>query len=305
VYVAKPEIAPLARAAIVQKFSGTGLPAISFVVGNLAHPDALVAMDAVGAAPGSIGDESHTVKRLKAANLPGFQGTVAAILPGGGKYYVSGQAKNGPLPEAARATLASLGETLKFLGLDKSNVVQLKAFMQPISSADAVQAEIAKFFGPEMPPPTIFVEWSSGTNTPIEIEMIAADNKPPVNTGDAVDFLTPPELTLSKVFSRVAHVNHGQMIYISGIFGAGKNGAEEVADIFATLKGLLPRTRTDFNHLVKATYYVTGDDASNGLNDVRPRFFDPARPPAASKAVVKGVGMPGKTVTLDMIAVAK
>ena len=60
----------------------------------------------------------------------------------------------------------------------------------------------------------------------------------------------------------------------------------------------------DFRHLVKATYYVSDDPASRALNELRPRHYDPARPPAASKAMVAGVGAPGRAITLDMIAVS-
>jgi enamine deaminase RidA (YjgF/YER057c/UK114 family) len=53
----------------------------------------------------------------------------------------------------------------------------------------------------------------------------------------------------------------------------------------------------------RITSYVTDDAASKALNDLRPNYYDPARPPAASKATVPGVGLDGRTVTLDMIAV--
>jgi enamine deaminase RidA (YjgF/YER057c/UK114 family) len=73
--------------------------------------------------------------------------------------------------------------------------------------------------------------------------------------------------------------------------------------VFDRLKDILDRTGSDFRHLAKATYYVSADDASRKLNELRPRYYDPKRPPAASKAVVAGVGMTERTVTLDMIAV--
>ena len=55
----------------------------------------------------------------------------------------------------------------------------------------------------------------------------------------------------------------------------------------------------------KATYYVSDNDASTKLNELWPKFYDPARPPAASKAQVFGVGVAGKSLTLDMIAVPR
>jgi enamine deaminase RidA (YjgF/YER057c/UK114 family) len=76
-----------------------------------------------------------------------------------------------------------------------------------------------------------------------------------------------------------------------------------VADVFDRLKGVLAESGSDFNHLVKATYYVTDEDASTALNKLRPNYYDPKRPPAASKVKVAGTGFPGRTLSLDMIAV--
>jgi len=56
-------------------------------------------------------------------------------------------------------------------------------------------------------------------------------------------------------------------------------------------------------NLAKATYYVSTDATSKALNVLRPNYYDPKRPPAASKALVPGVGREGRTLTLDMIAV--
>lgn len=304
IYVAQSALLPEVRATLSSRVPLINQVALSFVTGNLPDPDALVAMDAV-AVP-SHDPENHSVQRVRARAWPFLKGTTAAVLPGGGRYYISGQAKNGALPDAARDTLASLQKTLAFLGLDKSNVVQLKAFMQPISAAASVQAEITQFFAPDLPPPVVFVEWHSPTNTPIEIELLAADNQPQVKTGDTVDFLTPPDLTVSKVFSRVAHVNYGRTVYFSGLYGdATAPAAKQLHDIYVYLDYLLPRVGTDFDHLVKATYYVTDQDGSDQLNAIRPKFYNPQRPPAASKATVNGVGLADRSVTIDMIGVAR
>ena len=56
-------------------------------------------------------------------------------------------------------------------------------------------------------------------------------------------------------------------------------------------------------HLAKATYYVSDDDGSRGIDKLRPELFDPQRPPAASKVTVHGVGQPARSFTMDMIAV--
>jgi enamine deaminase RidA (YjgF/YER057c/UK114 family) len=187
-----------------------------------------------------------------------------------------------------------------------SDIVQLKAFMQPMCEVGAVRNEIVEFFGGSAPP-TVFVEWiSAAPNPPVEIELVAAAKGDFRSEPESLSFLTPPGTTDSKVFRRVARVNHGRLIYVSGLFGAkSSDGASQVREIFASLDEVLQQTGSDFEHLAKATYYVTDNDASNQLNDLRPRFYSPQRPPAASKAMVKSVGVAGKTVMMDMIAVAK
>ncbi|MGZ5568655.1 MAG: RidA family protein, partial [Limisphaerales bacterium] len=226
-----------------------------------------------------------------------------AILPAGGAVYISGQAKtNITLGASTRTTLESLSSTLEFLRLTKSDVVQVKCFLKPMVGIQSVKHEIENFFSPEVTPPCVFVEWTTNNPQPIEIELIARSEAAP---GD-LDFLNPPGLVASKVFTRVVRVNRGGRIYCSALYGAEKDktGAEQVTTIFNDLGAILKKAGSDFDHLVKATYYVSTPDASNQLNVLRPKYLKPDRPPAASKAMVKSVGVPGRTVTVDMIAIS-
>src|SRR5262249_10281404 len=94
------------------------------------------------------------------------------------------------------------------------------------------------------------------------------------------------------------------IVYTSGLYGrTATDAAGQVREAFAVLGDLLKETGSDFRHLAKATYYVADEETSRKLNELRPNYYDPRRPPAASKAVVPGVASPGKTGPLDMIAV--
>jgi len=195
--------------------------------------------------------------------------------------------------------LESLEASLKFLGLKKSDVVQLKAFTRPMSDIASVQKEFAQFFAPELTPPSSFVEWTS-TNPPIEIELIASAGTNIAN--EAISYLTPPGMTVSPVYSKVTRLNRGKKIYFSSLCAKDSgNGEAQVTQIFNQLGELLKKTGSDIKHLVKATYYVTNNDASNKLNQLRPKFYDPKQPPAASKAMVKGVGQNERNLTVDLI----
>ncbi|HEX4132322.1 MAG TPA: RidA family protein [Pirellulales bacterium] len=120
-----------------------------------------------------------------------------------------------------------------------------------------------------------------------------------------LEYLTPPGMKPSPVFSRVVRVNDPRTIYLSGIYADDPKAEpkEQVRQIFRKMAKVLEAAGSDMRHLVKATYYVTNEEISKALNDVRPEFYDPERPPAASKAMVRGVGRAGHSVVIDMIAV--
>lgn len=315
-YVANPDVT-----AVVQEYLGKNLkyetqPAVSFVQTRLPLPGALVAVDAIGA----VGAASRErFKSWPKTSLIESRIAHASLLKAGPRVYISGQAEKGAtLADATRLTLEGLRKTLAHLNLGLDDVVQVKCFLTPMDQVADVQREIVEFFAPvtnilkpAYAPPCVFVEWQS--TLPIEIELIvtvpqevlgrerAADKQTP---REPLEFITPPGTTASPVFCRVVRINDPRTIFVSGLFArdAG-DGAAQVSDVFAQLQEILKTGGSDLRHLAKATYYVSDNDASAKLNELRPKFYDPARPPAASKAQVFGVGMTGRSLTLDMIAV--
>ena len=303
VALAKAEWHPKVREAFAKRIPDRDGPAWNVVVGELARPGALVAIDAVATtdakpAPGR-------VERTVVPGLPGQSpGATLAVLPAGARVNISGQAEtDDDLATATRKTLESLDDSLKHIGLGKEHVVQVKAFFLPMKSAEIVEQEVARFFGDATAPPLVMVDWKSSPSQPIEIELIASAPEP--GGAEAVEYLSTPWLKPSPVFSRIVRVNHGDLAYVSGLVGPeGASGVGQVEAIFADLNAILAEAGSDLRHLAKATYYVSDDDASQALNTLRPRYYDPARPPAASKAVVPGVGHIGRSVSVDMIAVS-
>jgi enamine deaminase RidA (YjgF/YER057c/UK114 family) len=277
VAAATPEIAERARELFASEPA-----AVSYVVGALPHGKK-VGIDVV-----AIGRES-------------VASSSARLLPAGPRVYISGQAEKGATPaEAAAKTLQSLLKTLESVGSSKDNVVQAKCFLTPMSAAPEVIQEIERVFGKKKLP-FVFVEWKS--DLPIEIEMIASA---PVAGGNvpAIQYLTPAGMKGSPLFARVVRIDRGDVIYTSGLYGekAG-SGEEQTLSIFDQLQSILKQTNGDLKHLAKATYYVSNADASGKLNEIRPKLYDPQRPPAASKAMVPGVGMKDRSISIDMIGV--
>lgn len=304
IYLASADAMEPVRKILARHFQKEAKPAVSFVVGNLAQAGAQVAIDAVATMPNL--NELDMARGMR-TSMPDLHGLKpVAVLPQGPKIYVSGMADTNNLSIATRKTLEKLLAAIGHLGLNKQDIVQLKAFLQPISEVEIVREEIVRFFNSNAPP-TVFVEWiSPAPSPPIEIELIAAGKGDFSKEPDSITFLTPPGTTDSKVFRRVARINHGKLIYTSGLYGSkSADGAGQVREIFSSLGDILKKTGSDFDHLVKATYYVADDEATKALNDIRPDFYNPLRAPAASKAKVKELGVANKTVTMDMIAVTK
>ncbi len=299
-YVARGELAAPFRRELAKRFPQQ-VPPVTFVETPLPDAKAQVACDVVAAA----GRGTERVQRLgDAAAVGGRSGAAAALMPAGTHVYISGQAErgDGSLADATRQTMASLGKTLEFLGLERSDVVHVKAFLTPMSDVEAFEREVAAFFGDDPAAPVAVVEWNS--SLPVEIEMVVSGRSAHSADGD-VEYLTPTGVTASPVFARITRFSAPKIVYLGGIYGekAGATGAEQVTSIFAQMQATLEAAGSDLRHLAKATYYVATDDSSNQLNELRPRYYDPQRPPAASKAPVAGVAREGADLTVDMIAV--
>lgn len=286
-----------------------GTPAISLVVTPLPVPGALLAIDAVAVMPpppaGSKGGNPASIvrHRWKDAGESNRAGMVA-VLPRGDAFYVSGQAEPADsIHAAAKATFESLLKTLQVYKLEPRNIVQFKAFLDPVEKADEVTQALEELMPEGTLPPLVFVQWEAPGS--VEIEMIATAAELPAVAGNyAVSYLTPPGMDASPNYARIARTHSKQIVYFPGLYAAQPGaGAEQVISIFEQLGALAKKTNTNYENLVKATYYVSDNDASTQLNKLRPKYYNPKRPPAASKAPVKHVGRAERSFTMDMIGV--
>jgi enamine deaminase RidA (YjgF/YER057c/UK114 family) len=117
VALARADVLPTVREALSRRLGQQEGPALSVVVGELARPGAVVAIDAV-----ALTASRPPAGLVERPSVPGLSGQFPvgplAVLPAGPRVYVSGQAEPGPdLATATRKTLQSLEATLKSLGL--------------------------------------------------------------------------------------------------------------------------------------------------------------------------------------------
>lgn len=305
VYLTSDAVAPALRAELRQRFGKRKTPpAVTIAVTPAARPGVLLSLDAVAATPRHVTQVEHYSPVHHDGNKNFAHVT---LLPPGRVVYVSGQAEPGKtMAEATRKTLAGLRRTLQTLQLDRSEIVQVKSFVQPLKDWDQVDAEVIKFFAPAKVPACTTIEWQGPTPS-IETELVVwappGTARGPESAGSArYEWLA--WLPVSPNYCRMTIVDQTRAIYFGGLHGrTTQSPADEVRDIFKQLEELLKAAGSDYNHLAKATYYPVSSATSDKLNTIRPEFYNPKRPPAASKAPVPGIGRPDRNITLDMIAV--
>lgn len=299
IYVAREDLVHEVQQRIKAELEVIAQPACTYVVTKLADPNAMVAMDTV-----AVTDSSKKLSNVQIFNDE-VSGFCASLLPAGRTAYISGQAvKANTLTEATRKTMEELHQTLKYIGASPSNVIHIKAFMTPMKAANDVELVIDSFFPEERQPPVSLVEWFS--SLPIEIEMIVAmpATEASARPAETVVYKTPTGMKASPVYSRVAIAEVSDRIYVSGILAKeNKNNDEQIRSVFNQLKTVVEKAGSDLNHLAKATYYVSDNAVSGPFGKIRTEYYNPKRPPAASKATVKSVGFPNRTLVIDMIAV--
>jgi enamine deaminase RidA (YjgF/YER057c/UK114 family) len=298
VYVADSSVTPRIDRLLADRFGGRKVqPAVTFVETAMPRAGTLVAMDAIAATAWATAPAAAT--HVIVAALPRRTGRAshAAVQPAGPFVIVSGRAARGDFEAAIRETLAQLRGDLETAGSTFDQVVQIKSFLGEMRNARQLEEIIAGSFAGSRVPPQVVTEWRQDS-VPAEIELVATVRRAG-DSGRRVDHVEP----IAGRYSRIARVNGGQPIFLSGLYGASADPVAQVGEMFAELQRVLQEAGSDIRHLVKATYYVSDKSADDRINAIRPTIYDPERPPAASKLSVRGTGRAGRASTFDMIAV--
>ena len=282
-----------------KRLDGSVRPAVTSVLTPFPYRGAVVAVDAVAGAAGA----GEAVSLIRCETVGGRDKCAdAAVLPAGGIAYLSGNPELFSLTTLPTTrSMTRLMKTLEELKLSPKDVVQIRVFANPVTPAEDILPEVQAFFPDGLTPPVVFVEWLA--SMPVEIEMIA-QLPPSDKPAEGVEYFDPPEFRPDSTFSRVALMRANRQIHISGLYASKPSRGEPQADdLFGQLEEILAKHGSDMRHLVRATYYTSDDDAARWIDKTRFVIFDEKRPPAASKLMVHGVGLPGRTMTVDIIAV--
>ncbi|WP_347243262.1 Rid family hydrolase [Thermogutta sp.] len=273
-------------------------PAVTYVVTPLPAKGVKIGLDAVAVPGGDV----NAVNRWQSENPDGLNRVDAIVAPAGGLVFFSGQPDKSPLPQAAANALRGLLETAQALQISEGDILQLRVFVQPASKAAQVFQEIEKAFSGKSIPPVVYTEWVA--SAPVEIEMVARLPEKAVEGTAPLRFYNPPGVKPSPTFTRVVFVQTDRLIFLPGLVSQETGAADvQAADVFKQLGDILTAQGSDWQHLVKATYFVTDKDASAAIDAIRPKFFASDRPPAASKVTVHSVGWKDRSLSVDVIAV--
>lgn len=289
-YVSEDRAVPDVEAAVAARFASVPV-ACTVVRTPLESPGARVAFEAVAAS-------ASTAAKVAIVDRGG------AVLPAGGKIFISGQAERGTdVASAVKLTMAGLHRSLAHLGLEKSDVAQVKAFIQPFADHAAARREIAASFDGGPVPPVVLIEWVSELYA--EIELVASARALPAPAGDVISHAWLPWLTRSPRYCHIAHVAAGTpLIFVGAVDGGDANDPRtQMKAIFERLGSVLFEAGSSYRNLAKATYFLADPTARGLLGDIRGVYFDPTRPPAASALNQKGTGFPGRAAMVDLIAV--
>lgn len=253
--------------------------------------------------PGSatLAGDAVIVCAKKGSKIDRFERDAAMMPSDRDIIYVSGRAAKGEIAEAASGTMKELFSDLELLGSKPADVIQVKAFISPMEKWEIFEREIEASFGDGPIPPIVYVEWISGSR-PTEIELIAAapDHAKAVET---TTYYTPAKDKASPVYSKIARLHSGEVIYIGGTVGIVSDKPKaEVKSLYSSLGIISAKSGTSFRHYAKATYYVSDKEVSAALNEVRPEIYDRPRPPAASKVAIPSLIEKGRGLLIDMVA---
>lgn len=126
-----------------------------------------------------------------------------------------------------------------------------------------------------------------------------------------IRFVDPPDLPRPFGYSHVAEVSGGKTIYLSGQVALDRSGnligpgdlRTQTQQVFANLSAALEAVGTNFNAVVKLTYFVLDISQIQIVREVRDHFVNVQQPPASSAVEVRRLFRDDLLIEIEAIAV--
>ena len=127
------------------------------------------------------------------------------------------------------------------------------------------------------------------------------------------EFINPKPLIAPgpAVYSHVAKVNSGTIVYISGQVPSDASGKiigegdfeTQVEQVFANLKIAVEAAGGTMADIVKLNYFLTDVTQITAVRTIRDEYVDTKRPPASTLVQVNGLFRPEVMVEIEAVAV--
>ncbi len=273
-------------------------PARATVEGDIVFPQALVEIALVAAQKG-VKKEIVLPKGWKQPGFPFSWGVLA-----GDTLFVSGMISidpatgrllEGDTAGQTRSTLEGIGKILKAAGMDYSNVVSSRVYLNDSRNFAAMNEAYRPFFPKDSPARATVEARLMHVDWKIEIQCVAERTPKRV--------VAPATPRSKSPFS--PGIQSGQRLYLSGMVGRGPEGwkgdiRSQTRQTLGNLKATLVQEGLDFRHVVEANVYLADARHYSAMNEVY-RELLPAPPPARSTVATRLMA-PEALVEIMMVA---
>jgi 2-iminobutanoate/2-iminopropanoate deaminase len=125
-------------------------------------------------------------------------------------------------------------------------------------------------------------------------------------SGDPIERIRLPESLPEPISHYTDAVRAGDTIWISGMLGVDSTGTivgegdvvAQVEQVFRNIELVLDHAGATFSDVVKVVVYLVEIEDRVAINEVRRRYFGPARP-ASTLVEVSALAMPNALVEID------
>ncbi len=126
-----------------------------------------------------------------------------------------------------------------------------------------------------------------------------------------IRFVNPPSLPRPMGYSHIAEVLSGRTIYLSGQVALDQSGnlvgrddfRAQTQQVFNNLKAALEAVGTDFNSVVKLTFFLLDFSQISIVREIRDQFVNIQNPPASSAVEVRRLFRDDVLIEVEAIAV--
>ncbi|WAH36620.1 RidA family protein [Alicyclobacillus dauci] len=127
-----------------------------------------------------------------------------------------------------------------------------------------------------------------------------------------IRYVNPDNMPTPFGYSHVVEVRNGRTVYVSGQVALTKEGELvgkgdlrlQTKQVFENIKSALEAVGSNFNDVVKLTFFLTDISKMQNVRDIRDEYINTMNPPASSAVEVRKLIRDELLIEIEAIAVA-